>query len=131
MLLAQTLPEQSRSPDPSFTEAKDNEADVQPSLPPSRIHGLCTNFFAKGEAGSDYSKEEIIDSHAVWKEAFLRNAGNSKRSLELADVKSPSPITVPRAKLEEIAELQPDARRGPRDAICLSSARQSPRAPRL
>jgi len=103
MIIAQTLPEQTRLLKPAFTEVKDaDEANVQSPLRPSRIHGFCTNVFAKGEAGNGYSKKEIMDSHAALKEAFLSNAGTSK----YADVVSPSPMTMPLTKLQEHGELQ-------------------------
>ena len=94
-------------PDCNCTEEKEDEStDVQSTVPPSRIHGFCTNVFAEDEPGNVYSKEEVLDSHAALRKAFLRNAGTCKESLEWADVISPSPITVSLENVQVFAKLQ-------------------------
>jgi len=73
---------------------------------PGRQHGFCTNFFAKGEAGQDFSKEEIKESHEIYKQLFIKNLGDCKYSRGCGDVIGTSPISMSNKKLEEFAELQ-------------------------
>jgi len=98
--------EETRSPKLASTASDKEAAAIKPTIPPARVHGFCTNFFADGEGGDIYSQKEILNSHAEFEKAFSERVGGGDVVQEWGSTLSPSPITIPRATLQELAQLQ-------------------------
>ncbi|KAL7522035.1 hypothetical protein ACHAWX_006730 [Stephanocyclus meneghinianus] len=71
-------------------------------LPPACSGGFCSNIFASQEI----SKKSILASHAAFEKAYLERVGCGTDGMRCGLRMSPSPFVLPRAKLQEMAELQ-------------------------
>ncbi|KAL3792817.1 hypothetical protein HJC23_002624 [Cyclotella cryptica] len=103
-LLRRTASEElwERVREPEVVVASESSDGSRSILPPACSGGFCSNVFATQEISND----AIIASHAAFEKAYLDRVGCGADGMRCGLRMSPSPFLLPRAKLQEMADLQ-------------------------